>query len=331
MEKSKKCKHCGEMFYYGRVTAMYCSDACKQQAYLERRSNQFFNTLAAEDAEIVSYPEQPINEIEVNIPFEESICEPEVLNESESPASTKPEEPININSRKKVRPSIPEKQIRSAENLSNNGLFALLGAAAVGLLISGAIAASKSSGENVNLGETVVDRGDSSDKLDDEFHKKNETTEEKTDITQNLEDSMQHEVHNSPIPVEISPKTDNLLVKIPKLFNNLLEILHFRKRTNQETDKPTNLHQVYTDIYQSPLVDLKAATVKTKSVDPKVLNQLLQILQSVEKTKIEKELRDRNPVEPNNTLEKNILPSFPDGLSVNETNKSQTGNNLPSV
>lgn len=30
--KAKKCCQCGEWFYYKRLTKIYCSDACRQQA-----------------------------------------------------------------------------------------------------------------------------------------------------------------------------------------------------------------------------------------------------------------------------------------------------------
>jgi uncharacterized Zn ribbon protein len=47
MKKFKKCEHCGALFIYERNTALYCSDACKQQAYIDRHSQKLASVIDA--------------------------------------------------------------------------------------------------------------------------------------------------------------------------------------------------------------------------------------------------------------------------------------------
>lgn len=88
MKKIKKCEHCGSAFFYDRVTAKYCSDACKQQAYLERISQRFTAAVDAEEAEIESFIDIPSKELIADSSENEMICEPEIIEATDPPKST---------------------------------------------------------------------------------------------------------------------------------------------------------------------------------------------------------------------------------------------------
>ena len=43
------CEHCGQQFYAERRTKRFCSDSCRQLAYLERRARQVSNASFVEE------------------------------------------------------------------------------------------------------------------------------------------------------------------------------------------------------------------------------------------------------------------------------------------
>lgn len=304
MAKQKKCEHCGSEFYYDRITAKYCADACKQQAYLDRHSQQFANIFNAEDVEIEPSTAQPIVETGAIAPNQEAITEPEVLDDSETSASPLSE---NMNStyirkmRRKpfVRPSIPKRQEISDENAFYNGLLTLIGIAVIDRMINSNIKTLKTSDDNTKKEEPIDDGGDSGQKSNDEIPKPNNLPDETAVISQNQMNSPQSEIQNTPTAVYTSKKSGNLLTKILKLFNSLLSGLHIRTNKEQKLEKPAGLPQEQMNNSQSSIADSTTSTVKienphetvpkAKIVDPKLGAQLLQILQSIEKTKKEKE------------------------------------------
>ncbi len=58
-EIENSCAHCGQPFYAERSTKRYCSDSCRQLAYLERRARQMANSSFIEEAQYDIIP-QPV-------------------------------------------------------------------------------------------------------------------------------------------------------------------------------------------------------------------------------------------------------------------------------
>lgn len=59
----KKCVVCGAKFYAFRSTAKYCSDACRMQAYLERKKMQKADGGVLEEDRSVLVSKKPGSEL----------------------------------------------------------------------------------------------------------------------------------------------------------------------------------------------------------------------------------------------------------------------------
>lgn len=57
-EIENSCEHCGHPFYAERSTKKYCSNSCRQLAYLDRRVNQIANDSFIEETTFEIVPDQ---------------------------------------------------------------------------------------------------------------------------------------------------------------------------------------------------------------------------------------------------------------------------------
>lgn len=122
------CEYCGRDFFAERSTKRYCSDSCRQLAYLERRADKLANASFVEETPFESIP----------VPIPEPIIQ-ELLNEKPLEAETVIDEPntkrsyrtyLHSKRRKRSKFSMP----KSKPNSIDEGLL-LIGAAAAGFLL----------------------------------------------------------------------------------------------------------------------------------------------------------------------------------------------------
>ncbi|MBW6491482.1 MAG: hypothetical protein K0B15_09860 [Lentimicrobium sp.] len=261
MEKLKRCEQCGEIFSFERNSAIYCSDACKQKAYLVRGRLQLYKAMDVEDIVIESIVEPPENEIESIVSFEEKISEPEVLNESEPSESPEPQEPKDINGSDKEKKrekssdskSTPKKYKKSNENNAIKGLLAIAGFAAVSYVIGKILDTPKTSEKNVDKKEPIVNGGVGSQNIDDDIQKPDISTLEPPDISQNQMDSKP----NRPDTAEKFIKSDSLLKKISIQFNRMWESIRIVQNKKQNVEKTD---YVQTENNETPAVDSSVMT-----------------------------------------------------------------------
>ncbi len=60
------CEHCKQLFTAERISRRYCSDSCRQLAYLDRRSRKISNAYFVEDAMYEPVQEVVVTETELN-------------------------------------------------------------------------------------------------------------------------------------------------------------------------------------------------------------------------------------------------------------------------
>lgn len=147
MNKTKNCEECGNSFFYERISAKFCSDACKQQAYLRRSTKRIESFLDAEDAVIEEMPEEPIKNETIELTF---ISEPEEVEAIEYPNPTKADKSSNNSIARRKR----RQAYSNAESKKNDfGLFMGLQFAAL-ILKNASNPVEKS--DNVNSNQTTV-------------------------------------------------------------------------------------------------------------------------------------------------------------------------------
>jgi hypothetical protein len=336
MEKFKKCDYCGEIFIYERISATYCSDACKQQAYLLRRDKQFITILDAEDTEIESYPDQPINENTEIVPFEETISEAEVLNESESP------EPIKSNSeptkRKRRKSYVPSSgnvsDSKSNADSNANGLGALLGAVAIGYLISEFGKTTNTSTEPTKQAEPTDSQSDVELTIDDEIKEPIQMSDEVPDPNLNQLENTEP-FASTALDTDPMAESGNIFVKISKRLNIQWKKLNPRPNKKQVIEDSDNLQREEMEIIQGSTVDspIIPETNNEKEVEQpletnsiqKALDEFIRI---TKKNKNEKDLRERNPGNNELPQTENNLQSIPEKNILTQNENNQTEDDL---
>lgn len=127
-EKQATCEYCGQFLYAERSTKTYCSNSCRQLAYLERRSRKMAQATYIEETDFEnvanSIPE-PKNESPDTIQAIEVENLPEETNTN--PAGMQ----YSHNRRKRISRS----QTHANKLNIIDGRLVLLGAAAAGLLV----------------------------------------------------------------------------------------------------------------------------------------------------------------------------------------------------
>ncbi|MHC1777543.1 MAG: hypothetical protein AB9834_19250 [Lentimicrobium sp.] len=122
------CDYCGREFYAERITKRYCSDSCRQLAYLGRRANKLANASFVEETPFESIP----------APVPEQILH-ELLDEKPLETETEVDEPnlvqndrtyVHSKRRRRSKSSMP----KNKPNSIDEGLL-LIGVAAAGFLI----------------------------------------------------------------------------------------------------------------------------------------------------------------------------------------------------
>lgn len=303
MEKTKKCTYCGELFYYERRSAIYCSDACKQQAYLERRAKFFLNINDAEDVEIESCSDQPMNEIVENTVYEETVSEAEVLNQSESAETIKSYS--NSKKRKQRKSHVPssgnEADSKSIANSNANGLFALLGAAALGYLIREFNSTSNVS-EEINSDEESTESYEALEPTED--HEIKESTKMSGDVSDSIPNKSKNTEPFVSLDSVIDSKTKsgNIFVRIFKHLNILWKKLKHIPNTMQDIENSESLRQDDMESFQFSTFDSPIVTEinNEKEVEqplendsiPKVLGEYIR---RIENNKIVKDINTLNP------------------------------------
>jgi wobble nucleotide-excising tRNase len=122
------CEYCGREFFAERITKRYCSDSCRQLAYLARRANKLANASFVEETSFESIP----------APIPEQILQ-EILDEKPLETETVIDEPntersnrtyVHSKRRRRSKFSMPKNKPDSIDD----GLL-LIGVAAAGFLI----------------------------------------------------------------------------------------------------------------------------------------------------------------------------------------------------
>lgn len=165
MKKIKKCEHCGSDFFYDRVTAKYCSDACKQQAYLERISQRFSTAVDAEEAEVETFIDMPSQELTAYNSENELICEPEIIEATDPPKSTgkKGNSTNDFGNRRSKASDIKNKSGkagRESENPYKDAILKMVGVAILGVMFREIIKSAQTDTENTPEAESKENKGD---------------------------------------------------------------------------------------------------------------------------------------------------------------------------
>lgn len=88
------CEHCKQLFTAERISRRYCSDSCRQLAYLDRRSRKISNAYFVEDTLYEPVQEEVVTETELddastNIVEEIQEVTPDLSEDTESASDNK--------------------------------------------------------------------------------------------------------------------------------------------------------------------------------------------------------------------------------------------------
>jgi len=122
------CEYCGREFYAERITKRYCSDSCRQLAYLVRRANKLANASFVQETTYESIPDPISDQITQESPDEKPLEAEAVVEEPSLERHHKTY--AHSKRRKSSKFSLP----KSKSNSTDNGLL-FIGVVAAGFLI----------------------------------------------------------------------------------------------------------------------------------------------------------------------------------------------------